>query len=155
MALKIPIVLYNGILSQLQAGDTIASPDQTTVTNGDAGALIAGQVVVSQAAGAVQKCNATALATSRVLGLMTGPVGISGTGTMQDDGLLTLTTGQWDAVAGTTGGLTAGAPYWADPANNGKLTGTPPTTATQFLVQLGVALSATVLDLDIQAPIGL
>jgi hypothetical protein len=156
MATKIPLVLYNGTVSQLQAGDVLSSYDQVAITNGDSVTMPQGTVVVSKTAGSVQRQNATALATSRALGLMTTSAATSAAGTIQTDGTITLTTGQWDAVVtGESGGLTAGSTYWGDPATPGNLTATPPSTATQFLVQIGVALSATQLAIDIQSPIGL
>lgn len=57
---------------------------------------------------------------------------------------LTLTTGEWDAVAGTTGGLTIGAKYYLSDTP-GRLTETALATATDTLVVCGIALSATVM----------
>jgi hypothetical protein len=62
--------------------------------------------------------------------------------TLQQFGLLTLTTGQWDAVCGTTGGLTQGQYYWVD-STAGKMTATQPSGASNFQ-QVGIkALSTT------------
>jgi hypothetical protein len=61
-------------------------------------------------------------------------------------GRITLTTGQWDARTGDSGGLTAGEYYWTS-STAGGLTKTQPTTGA---VQcLGVALSTTVLLVNI------
>lgn len=57
-------------------------------------------------------------------------------------GKATLTTGQWDAVTGDVGGLTAGDYYWLS-STAGGLTRTQPTSG--IAQRVGVALSTTVL----------
>jgi hypothetical protein len=105
--------------------------------------------------GNVDKAQANAIATVEVLGLATETILTTTPGTIKMDGILTATTGEWDAVAGTSGGLTPGKVYYLDPTTPGKMTGTAPIAATQFVTRLGIALSATQFDIDTELPIGL
>jgi hypothetical protein len=66
---------------------------------------------------------------------------------------LTATTGQWDAVTGGSGGLVANTVYYLDAATAGKLTATAPTTAGQYVVEVGMALSTTELLIKTRTPI--
>jgi hypothetical protein len=66
---------------------------------------------------------------------------------------LTLTTAEWDAVAGTSGGLNAGQPLYVKAG--GGLSETPPAGGSgNFVIQVGIAFNTTQLSVDIQAPIG-
>src|SRR6185369_10687560 len=60
----------------------------------------------------------------------------------QQLGTLTLTTGQWDAVCGTSGGLTRGDYYWVD-STAGKLTATQPSGSSNFQQCALKAMSTT------------
>lgn len=69
--------------------------------------------------------------------------------TLQDSGIVTLTTSQWDAVKGGSGGLVAGAAYYLGPTPiGGFLQTAKPTTSGQAVAQVGVALSTTELLLS-------
>ena len=61
----------------------------------------------------------------------------------------------WDAVTGQSGGLTVGATYWVRDATLGFLTATRPTTGGHFATQVGFAISATQLQLQLSSPITL
>ena len=138
-----------GAWTALPAGNT------ATLTNGESSAgLVPGAPVYSSAAGSVKRAQANALATSQIVGLSLTTTAAAGSATVQVSGDVTLTTGQWDAVAGTTGGLTFGTYYYIDPANPGKLVSAGPTATGQFWVQVGVAISTTTLTLRPQGPIG-
>ncbi|WP_242095412.1 hypothetical protein [Sphingomonas sp. CROZ-RG-20F-R02-07] len=160
MGLKTPLVMgADGLPQQLQAGDTITAAASTytsrVVTNGEgSAAVVIGAPVYASAADTVKRAQANAKATCRVAGLGLDPsIAASAAGNMITGGVLVATTAQWDAVAGTTGGLTFGTYYFVDPANPGKLTATPPTTVGQVVTMIGLAISATELELDIQPPI--
>jgi hypothetical protein len=102
----------------------------------------------------VKRAQANAKATSKLAGLgLDASVAAGGTGNIITSGVLVATTTQWDAVAGTTGGLAFGTLYFVDPANPGKITSTVPTTAGQTVTLVGIALSTTELELTIQPPI--
>lgn len=63
---------------------------------------------------------------------------------VQNTGIVTLTTDEWDTVAGTSGGLTRGLTYYVSQSTPGHLTSTPPTTG-QHMHVVGLALSTTQL----------
>jgi hypothetical protein len=160
VGLKKPLVITNGQIQQLQSGDTLdascAEVDVISLTNGNASAIVIGTPVYSSGAGEVDKAQADAVATVEVLGLAQ-PVSTaaSASGNIQTDGVLSATTAQWDAVAGTTGGLAAGTVYYLDPDTAGKITPTAPTTAGDFVVRIGKAISTTELEISISQPIKL
>lgn len=156
MTVRSPIVIgANGLFQQLQSGDTLNVPTSGANTiamiNNEVGAIVIGTPVYAQAAGAVKKALASAAATSKVEGLIYDvSIAASGSGQMATSGLLTATTAQWDAVAGTTGGLTFNTNYFLSPTTAGQLTATPPATVGQNVVRIGRALSTTTMMLDIQ-----
>jgi hypothetical protein len=71
----------------------------------------------------------------------------------QYDDIVTLTTAQWDAVTGGSGGLTAGLPYYLSDVTVGELSTTKPTTSTHFVNLVGYALSTTELQLQLAPPV--
>lgn len=153
MALRKPLVIVNGQVQQLQAGDTldavINEVDVAQATNNEAGVVVIGTAVYVDAAGTVKKAQADALLTSRILGLVQdASIAAAAIGNIQTDGVFVASTGEWDVVAGTTGGLTPGINYFLDPATAGLITATAPTTSGQVVVNLGLALSATELDIN-------
>src|SRR5690554_5822538 len=121
MAQRRPLVMIDGYRQELPVGDTLvgASPAHTiAMTNGNASSIVRGAPVYVSGAGEVDLAQANADGTSRVLGLVANAtVAASGSATIQTDGVLTGSTAEWDAVAGTTDGLTAGAQYILSPDN--------------------------------------
>ncbi len=71
---------------------------------------------------------------------------------VQYNGPITLTTAQWDARTGQSGGLTPKATYYLSPTAQGKLTTTKPNVGGQFIAPLGFALNATTLMIVISEP---
>ena len=160
MASKKPLVITNGQIEQLQAGDTlnasVSEVDVVTKTNDNAGAIVIGTPVYVKANSNVDKARANAQGTVQLLGLVAeASVAAAASGIIQTDGVLAATTGQWDAVTGESGGLTPGAPYYLDAATAGLLTQTAPTTTAQFVVRVGLAISSTEMDITLTAPIKL
>ena len=161
MGIKTPLVLgADGLPQQLQAGDSIGSAVSAVtvraVTNGESSAaLVIGTPVYATAADAVKRAQANAKTTSQLAGLgYDATIAAAAVGNIISAGILVATTAQWDAVVtGETGGLAFGTRYFLDPANVGKLTATPPTTVGQCNTLVGIALSTTELELNIQAPI--
>lgn len=147
MALRKPVVVNNGQLEQLQSGDTLdglTSENGINVTNDNAGAIVIGTPVYMTAADHVDKAKADAVGTVNVVGLMQATSTASAsTGFCQTSGILDATTAQWDAVTGGSGGLVFNTIYYLDPSTAGKLTSTAPTTAGQFVKEVGIALSTT------------
>lgn len=125
-----------------------------SLTNGEASAFIVGNILYSSAAGTAKKAQANALATSYVIGLTLTATASAGSATVQTDGVVTLSTGQWDAVAGTTGGLAFGTVYYLSAATAGLLTATAPSTTGQQWVQVGIGLSTTQMKLEVMGPVG-
>lgn len=155
MAIKKPLVLgSDGRPQQLQAGDTLANTADTGQINQTAAAaLVPGNAVYTSGADAVNKAKADASGTKDVLGLAVTSISSASSGLIQANGVLVLTTTQWDAVAGTTGGLAPNAVYFLDPTTAGKITATAPTTAGQYVAEVGRALSTTEFLIDVRPPI--
>lgn len=160
MSQRKPLVIVDGQIQQLQAGDTLDAVvnevDVVSKQNGNAGALVKCTPVYVKGTGEVDKAQANAAATVEVLGLVKDTSIASGaSGSVQTDGVLSATTAEWDAVAGTTGGLSPGTIYYLDPSNPGLITETAPTATGQYVVRVGLALSETELDISTQEPIKL
>lgn len=148
MTLRKPLVLVGGEIQQLQSGDTIAQEEDAQFT-ADA-AMIAGQVVYMSAADHVNKAKADAAGTSNPVGLCMTAISNGAVGPVQAGGIITLTTAEWDAVFGTTGGLTFNTPYFLSAATAGLGTATAPSTVGQYVVQIGIGLSSTELEINFQ-----
>lgn len=123
-----------------------------TVPNGSGGALVVGTPVYMLADGTgAQKADCNGAAPARnVCGLL--KVGRSGSGgnvTLQQEGDMTLTTAEWDAITGDTGGLVPFTEYYLS-ATAGGLTATVPATTGDNVVVVGIAKSATVLNIHIR-----
>ena len=150
MAIKKPLVLTGGQIEQLQSGDSITNPVAIQMTNNNAGSIVIGTPVYAIANDAVDKAMANAVATVNVIGLVADvTIGAAALGSIQFDGVLAATTGQWDTVAGTSGGLAKDAFYYLDAATAGKLTATAPSTTGQFVLPIGIAISTTELKIEI------
>jgi hypothetical protein len=144
MALKKALVITAGQIEQLQPGDSIQEVDAINLTNGEAAPIVIGTAVYMFAAGSVKKARANAVGTTPVIGLVAQTTITNAVaGAIQVDGILAASTAQWDAVAGTTGGLTFGVRYYLSEATAGLLTATAPSTG--FVQEVGIALSSTEL----------
>jgi hypothetical protein len=156
MALKKPLVLNNGQIEQLQTGDFLQSTDLPQLTNGNASPIVIGTAVYASAANTVDKARANSVGTTNVVGLVAdASIASSSTGGIQIDGVLSATTGQWDAVTGGSGGLTVGSYYYLSSSTAGLLTSTAPTATGEFVISIGIALSSTELKIEIQPRIKL
>lgn len=144
------VLTSNGTDATWAAAST--ATETQSLINDEAGALIVGNAVYADAAGGVKKAQADAASTSRVIGLSQTATAAAGSATIQVSGVVTLTTGQWDALAGTTGGLTFNTIYWLSAATAGLITATAPDTTGQELMKIGIALSTTKLLLDLDGP---
>lgn len=160
MTLRMPLVIgADGLIQQLQPGDSISAPMNTpslrAVTNAEASAsLPIGTPVYTSATDAVKRAQANAKTTGKVAGLVNDTsIAAAAIGNVAQSGIVVATTAQWDAVAGTTGGLVPNTYYFLDPATPGRLTSTPPTTTGQVLTLVGLSISATALEVDPAPPI--
>ncbi len=155
MAARKPLVINAGQIQQLQSGDTLDGIEASlvTLTNNNAGTAAPGMAVYSDAADGYDLGQADAIGTSEIIGLVTASTIAAAEGQVQSDGIVSLTTGEWDAVTGETGGLTFNQIYWLDPDTPGKLTETPTSTVTELVVRVGKGLSTTEMLVAIQPPI--
>lgn len=142
-------------VQELQSGDNIdvgADRHSTTFTS----ITIAGAPVYSDGAASVENAQANVDGTSRVVGLAATAVAASGTADFIFDGVIALTTTEWDAVVGTTGGLTEDLCYFLSDAVAGRILeegATAGLTGGDNVTLLGTALSTTELLINIQPPI--
>lgn len=154
MAVKKPLVLgADGRPQQLQSGDTISGTDTSVITATFSTTAIIGAPQYVSGAGAVTNAQANGSPQTFMVGLAVAATSSATPGDVQFSGKMTLTTGQWDAVAGTTGGLTAGTTYYLSPTTAGRLTATCPTTVGQYVVIVGKAISATELQIKVSEPV--
>jgi hypothetical protein len=154
MAIKKPIVITNGQLEQLQSADSIDLGNIINRNNNSGGAMVVGNIVYINGVNA-ELAQADAQPTVRVAGFVVTGGADSSPVDIKTEGIVTLTTGEWDAVVGTTSGLTPGSTLFLSEAVAGDGTETAPTAAGDFVVRVGHALSATELEIDIQQPIKL
>lgn len=159
MALKKPLVISSGQIQQLQSTDTldvtaVGGGDVVSQTNDEVAPIVICTPVYNDANDGVKKAKADAAGTKDVMGLVhDASITNAVAGMIHVNGVLTATTGQWDAVFGTTGGLTKGTRYYLSAATAGIATATAPTAAGQYVVELGLAISTTELIVDIKSPI--
>jgi hypothetical protein len=75
----------------------------------------------------------------------------------QSTGIVTLTADEWDAViTGSSGGLAPGFSYYVSDATAGFLAvRSAIVTSGHFLAQVGIALSATEIQMQLSAPIAI
>jgi hypothetical protein len=152
MASQKPLVIINGQVQQLPAGDTLNASinevDVLAVSNANASSITVGQPVYVSSAGAVNLASAAASGTCKVLGLVrSASIASSSSGYVQTDGVLMADTTDWDAVTGGTGGLTAGSVYYLS-STAGMLTTTAPGGSGNFVMKVGMAVSTTELEID-------
>lgn len=151
MAIKKPLVITAGQIQQLQSGDYINTEEIPQYTNGESSPIVIGTPVYVSSADTVKKAKADAVGTKDVIGLVYDASITNGVaGGVILNNVLTATTTQWDAVAGTTGGLTAGTTYFLSPATAGLLTETAPTAVGQYVVPVGIGLSTTEMKIVIK-----
>lgn len=154
MSLRKPLVLNAGQIQQLQSGDTLDAPqsggDVIVLTNNNAGTLAPGTTVYTVANDAVDKAKADAVGTTKMIGLAAASISAAASGPILVSGIITLTTGQWDAAFGTTGGLTKDVVYYLSATTAGLGTSTAPTTVGQYVVEIGIAISTTELMVRIR-----
>jgi hypothetical protein len=160
MAARKPLVIVDGQIEQIQSGDTldaaVSEVDVASLTNNNASPIVIGNAVYTDAAGGVDLAQADALGTSEVVGLVReASISAAASGEIQTDGVLVATTTQWDAVAGTTGGLDVGTVYYLDPSTAGDLTDTAPTAIGQVVIRIGKAISTTDIEISISEPVQL
>ena len=129
-------VVIDRLRRTLTAVGGVAEPG-STLDGTATGAVALGEVVYADGAGTFDLAQANAAATTQGIGVVTVAAGIGGTATIQTEGTVTCAT--WS--------LTPGIIYYLSPTVAGAITATAPTTVTQFVLPIGVAVSATQLKL--------
>lgn len=132
-----------------------ASPATPGVMTNGTGSPVAAMTPVYGPSSGFLLAKADTRAHATVVGLLQTDVAAGADGAVQTDGPIVGTTAQWDAVAGTSGGLAAGTNYYLSAATAGRITSTPPSSPGQQLVLIGFAMSSTQLRLMIMPPTGL
>ncbi|WEM34501.1 hypothetical protein [Xanthomonas phage X1] len=138
------------VYGRVTAGTSTAS-DQvvTSLTNGNAGAIVIGRAVYISGANTCDVANANNYGTASVIGIATSVTTASGAAVnVAVSGVVTATTAQWDVVTGQSGGLTTGAKYYLSNTTSGALTTTAPVTG--ILAPVGIAVSTTKLALRLE-----
>ena len=157
--LRKPLVIVAGQIQQISASDTldahIVEQEVISLTNDEASiALVIGTPVYIDAANGCKRAQANASGTANVVGLVAdASITASSSGAVITSGVLVATTAQWNAVAGTTGGLVAGTVYYLSDATPGQLTATAPTTGGSYVAPIGTAISSTELKLEVEPTI--
>jgi len=152
--IKKPLVITAGQLEQLQSGDVLAPiPTTLELINGENFSILPGNPVFIDTANTAKYANAED--NKDAIALCTEEVLSSASGIFQVDGILSLITGQWDAVTGATGGLTPGAVYFLDDIDVARITKVAPTTTGHYIVRVGIAINSTDLKIAIGTPIKL
>jgi len=121
-------------------------------TNGESYYLNVG-LPVSTVNGQLKRGDAGSEALSFIQGIVTVGGSPTNNTTVQSDGVVNLTTTQWDAVTGQVGGLTPSARYYLGVQPGPELTTTPTLSLGTHLVAIGRAASPTEMVLRIQPPI--
>lgn len=162
MPLRKPLVLINGNQFQLPAGDTLEavalSVGADLVNNSAANLSICTPVCagVGAGAGGFQPARANAIGTSRVIGLIAAPqIAANASGAVLQVGLLLATVANWNAVTGSSNGLTPGTVYWLADNQAGRITTTPPSESGRFCTKIGQAITQTLMFVFPDDPIGL
>lgn len=124
-----------------------ATAGLTTFTNNSGATIEKLAPVYSSAAGEITKAQANSTTTAEMIGLATAAITNTSTGTVytRDGDIITGTTGEWDAIAGTTGGLAFGVVYYLSTATAGRLQSTVPSTSGHVVYEVGVGVSTTQL----------
>lgn len=149
-------LVWDGTSWRDPVADAVANADAVTLSSAEAAATInPGAPVYVSGASAMKRAKADAWATVNAIGLAMAAAAPAASAAVKTAGPMTLTTAQWDAVTGATGGLTPGARYFLSPSSAGGLTTTPPTTAGQFAAPVGIAISATTMLVRIASPLAL
>lgn len=152
---------YNSVTvdtyGRVTSGSTVSSAVESTtlqLTNNQGSTVAIGRAIYTDASNSFKLAQSNALATRKAGGLVAaGSINNGAAGDIVTSGVITATTGQWDAVTGQTGGLTPDAYYYLSGSQAGALTPTAPTTG--WLVRVGKALSTTKMLVSFDAPIRL
>lgn len=118
--------------------------------------VVPGTPVYSTIGSHFEIAQADALGTTKAIGLSLTATSAGSAADVQTQDIVTLTTVQWDAVTGGSGGLTSGSTYYLGGAAPGTLVTVPPALpVSTHNVRIGVALTSVTMDVKIRAPLKL
>ncbi|OWK35473.1 hypothetical protein [Fimbriiglobus ruber] len=109
--------------------------------------LLPGNAVYMSVGNRVEKAHADQEVTARVVGLCACASTPEGRVDIQMRGILTLTISEWDAIAGTDGGLKAGRHYFLSETTPGAIVATTPEKVGHYVVAVGIAISSTEMEI--------
>lgn len=136
--------------------DTGADTGANTIRllNDEGSTLFRGQPVYSDAESGVRLAAADNSESAIVSGLVAdASIAADDGGSIRVAGLINAEPAEWDAVCGTTGGLTFNTVYYLHPSIPGRLTAAPPSASGTQLVPVIRALSSTQASIVIRPPI--
>lgn len=137
---------------RVTAGMALA-PSGSKLTNEEATTIVAGSIVYASSADKVKRAVANAGTTSVVVGMVRNDVASNAIGEIATADEVVLTTAQWDAITGQSGGLTFGANYFLSNSVAGGITTTCPSTG--YAIVIGHALSTTKMIIRVGARVQL
>lgn len=158
MTQRKPLVLVDGLPTQIPAGDTLEATLSTgaiELINTSDRAQPLGAPVIFKAPNEFEAAKADFRPTSEVVGLLQEPVNIGITALVQSSGVLTAPAENWQLVTESEANLVPGAVYYLSTTTAGKITNVPPSGETGFVVRLGKALTNTQFQINVEPPIGL
>lgn len=157
MAIRKPLVITNGNLEQLQAGDNLAPiPNTLQLLNDKSVQIEAGSPICIELANIANTTKITDVNRKDAIALAINIIPPNEINTFQVDGVLTLTTTQWDIVTEETGGLIPGAVYFlSESVTSGRISRTPPVITGNYIVRIGIAVNSTDFEIMIGTPIKL
>jgi hypothetical protein len=150
---KLGIGSTGDVLTVAGGVPTWAAPSANdTVTKTATGAIAKAAPVYLKSDGTVSEAQANATTTFRPYGLAAAAIAGAASGLIyyKPGTRVTMTTAEWDAITGGSGGLTVGSRYFLSAATAGKLTATCPSSSGQQIVEYGVAESTTVMRLALR-----
>lgn len=143
---------YNSVTVDVYGRVTAGTTGSTesplvTLTNGSGSSIAIGRAIYMSGSGSFSLANANNVTTAHAIGLVADTsIANSAAGNVVTSGVLSATTGQWDAVTGGSGGLVYDLVYFLSNATSGAITSTPPSSG--LVVRLGTALSTTKLAVN-------
>lgn len=134
---------FDQVVAEIIALQRQNTGDFADIINNTGGVSVIGTPVYLDSNGKAVKTDANGSGTRLLFGLVAED-GIAAASLMrvQWRGFMTLTTGQWDTICGTTGGLTPGAAYYLS-TTAGALTATAPSTTGDTVLRAIIGMSTT------------
>jgi hypothetical protein len=147
MAIVKPLVEKDGEIERLQAGDTL-DVNADCFTRVFTVTTSPGAPVYSDTNTSVNLAQANSEVTSDLVGIAKEAVSAGQPGPVCHDGVVNLTTIQWDAITGQVGGLTLASKYFVSNAASGLMLAQGNLAgigAGEYVVEVGHAISDTEL----------